>query len=86
MNKKEIIPSKRGDYSVEELSRYESRIAVIRGLISYHERMVSPLVFTTTEMCGKNICPAVAFENDVYLDALKEALRLMECEIASHKI
>ena len=86
MSGKEKSPSERGTYSAEELSRYEARIAVIRGLISYHKRMVSPLVLTTKEMCGKNICPAVAFENDVYLDALKEALRLMEREIASHKI
>lgn len=69
MNEKEKIPSAGGEY--------EGRIAVIRGLINYHKRMVGPLVG-----CGGNeVCPVIAFENDVYLDALEEALRLMEREI-----
>ena len=70
MNEKEKIPSVGGEY--------EGRIAVIRGLINYHKRMVGPLVG-----CGGNdACPVIAFENDVYLDALEEALRLMEREAA----
>lgn len=81
MKEKEKSPSGRGEYSAEEIAWYEARISVIKGLISYHERMVIPLGLTTKTLCGKNSCPAVAFENDVYLEALKEALRLMEIEL-----
>lgn len=68
-------------HSAEEIEWYEGRIAVIKGLISYHERMVIPLQITTSKLCERKSCPAIAFENDVYLDALKEALRLMEIEL-----
>ena len=66
----------------EEIAWYEGRVATIRGLIHYHERMVLPLRDCGEENCGKIICPAVRFENDIYLDALKEALRLMEQELS----
>ena len=81
MKEKEKSPSGRGEYSAGEIAWYEARISVIKGLISYHERMVIPLQMTTAKQCERDFCPAIAFENDVYLDALKEALRLMEIEL-----
>lgn len=70
-------------HSAEEIEWYEGRIAVIKGLIHYHERMVMPLQMTTAKQCEREFCPAIAFENDLYLDTLKEALRLMEIELRS---
>lgn len=70
-----------GKYSAEEIAWYEGRVAIIKGLIHYHKRMMSS-ISDCSENCGKKICPAVEFENDVYLDALKEALRLMEQELS----
>ena len=83
MEENKKSPSSGGTYSAEEITWYEGRIAVIRGLISYHERMVLPLKNCGQINCDKEDCAAVQFENDVYLDALKEALRLMEREISS---
>lgn len=81
MKEKENAPRVEGEYSAGEITWYEARISVIKGLISYHERMVIPLQMTTVKQCERDFCPAIAFENDVYLDALKEALRLMEIEL-----
>ena len=81
MGNKEISPSERGTYSVEEIAEYECRISVIRGLINYHERMVSPVYDSSEIYCGKDLCPVIMFENDMYLATLKECLRLMEREL-----
>lgn len=54
----------------------ESAIAVIEGLISYHKRMTLPIV-----PCTGETCPAVEFENNVYLSALEESLRLLRREL-----
>lgn len=74
-------PSEKGEYSAEEIAEYECRISVIRGLINYHERMVSPVYHSSEIYCEKDQCPVIMFENDMYLAALKECLRLMEREL-----
>ena len=81
MKEKEKSPSGRGEYSAEEIVWYEGRVSIIKGLIHYHERMIG-FVSNCVENCGRKTCPAIEFENDVYLDALKEALRLMEQELS----
>lgn len=73
MNEKEKVPSERG-------AQLLSHIHILRGLISYHERMVMPIIGWAHINCNKLPCPAAKFENDVYLEALKEALRLLERE------
>lgn len=51
-------------------------IHIIRGLISYHERMKLCSLSPTPE-CKANGCPEEP-KNDIYLDALRYALALME--------
>jgi hypothetical protein len=64
----------------EKRNQLRLYISVVRGLISYHERMVLPL---TGASCGEqDNCPALVFENDLYLATLKEALVLLERELA----
>lgn len=53
---------------MEERDRIRSYIPIIRGLISYHERM---------QMVTEKKTPEDEMR-DLYLEALKEALRLME--------
>lgn len=74
MNEKEKSTSERG-------AQLLSHIHILRGLISYHERMLVPLEMLNLD-CQKKGCPALAFQKDVYLKALKEALKLMEREAA----
>lgn len=74
MDEKEKAPRGRGE-------KLMSHIYVLRGLISYHERMLVPLEMLNLD-CQKKGCPALAFQKDVYLEALKEALKLMEREAA----
>ena len=59
---------------IEELEGY---VPILRGLISYHERMT--LVCISGKMQES---PEEGLE-DVYLGALKEGLRLIEEEIAA---
>ena len=59
----------------------QSYIYVLRGLISYHERMVAPIKMNDLECQKTERCPAVAFADDVYLETLKESLKLMEKEL-----
>lgn len=73
---KEKIPSAGGGERVEPIEVY---IHVLRGLISYHERMFAPIKLNSLA-CQKDNCAAVKFSDDVYLAALQEALRLMELE------
>ena len=65
----------------QEKLRLRSHIHVLRGLINYHERMTLPISLGSLSCTKNGSCPAVAFENDVYLAALKESLRLMEREL-----
>ena len=62
----------------KELHSLRCSISVIKGLINYHKRMTLPL---TNMSCGEEFCPAVQFENDVYLTALEHSLRLLEREL-----
>lgn len=62
----------------KDLEELKAHISVIRGLINYHKRMVAPLA-PTCKNDGE--CPALAFENDLYLGALQTALTLMEREV-----
>ena len=63
-----------------EKRKLRTHIHVMRGLINYHERMLAP--FSGICSCDEEgTCPVVAFENDVYLAALKESLRLLEREL-----
>lgn len=55
----------------------EKYIPIIKGLISYHERMTAPMEAVKCEAD----CPVVIAENDLYLGALKAALVLMEREV-----
>ena len=57
----------------------EKYIPIIKGLISYHERMTAPMEAVKCEAD----CPVVIAENDLYLGALKAALALMEREVGS---
>ena len=57
----------------------EKYIPIIKGLISYHERMTTPMEAVKCEAD----CPVVIAENDLYLGALKAALVLMEREVKS---
>lgn len=54
--------------------KHEQYIPVLRGLISYHERM---MLVTKKESPEANL-------QDVYLEALKESLRLMEREVSKN--
>ena len=62
----------------------QSHIHILRGLISYHERMFAPIKFNSLE-CQKDNCAAVNFADDVYLAAIKESLRLMKRELGGLK-
>ena len=63
------------DKSKEKTRGY---IHIIRGLISYHERMKLCSLSPTPES-KENRCPEES-KNDIYLDALRYALYLMERE------
>ena len=73
---------------MNEKEKLEHYAWILRGLIHYHERMMVgmdmiSIVSKNGEVspCAKNNkCPAV-MSADIYLEALKEALRLMEKEI-----
>ena len=62
----------------KELHSLRCSISVIKGLINYHMRMTLPLADIS---CTGEACPAVQFENDVYLTALEHSLRLLEREL-----
>lgn len=79
-----------------EVEKLKRNAQVIRGLISYHKRMLLPFCgFLKVDKDTKDVkscadsgmltekgeCPSVMFANDIYLGALEEALRLMEEEI-----
>ena len=61
----------------KDLEELKVHISVIRGLINYHKRMVAPLAPTCNE---DGECPVLAFEKDLYLDALQKALMFMDSE------
>lgn len=61
-----------------ELARIENAIWVIQGLINYHKRMTLPI---KKPLCADSSCPVIDFENDVYLSALEESLRLLRREL-----
>lgn len=63
----------------ERIGKLESHVVVIRGLMNYHKRMVAPL--KDSPCAGEEICPVIKFENDLYLEALEESLRLLEGEL-----
>ena len=67
----------------ERGSKLNSHIVVIRGLINYHKRMVAPL--KDSPCAGEEICPVLKFENDLYLEALEESLRLLEGELLKRR-
>jgi hypothetical protein len=62
---------------MEEKNKLKIAISVIEGLIDYHKRMTLPIRDLS---CASEGCPAVEFENDVYLSALEESLRLLRRE------
>ena len=74
--------------------RLESYVPILRGLISYHKRMMvlaaSPCHYSesgewkNSERAADNNgeCPKATVLNDVYLGALEESLMLIEREIA----
>jgi hypothetical protein len=70
----------------ERIAQLRGYVPILRGLISYHERMFLALSGASCkEDCKKLIdgkCPKDIFANDIYLGALKEGLRLIEREIA----
>lgn len=83
----------------ERLDKLEGYVPILRGLISYHKRMMcvcgSPCYATNREtgeweyckkaVANNNECPKATGLNDWYLGALEESLRLMEKEIAIEK-
>lgn len=62
----------------KETNSLKRSIHVIKGLINYHKRMTLPLANMS---CAETYCPAAQFENDVYLTALEDSLRLLEREL-----
>jgi hypothetical protein len=81
----------------ERLEQLESYAMILRGLISYHKRMMcmaaSPCQYSeagewkTCERAKANNgeCPKATVMNDWYLGALEESLRLINDEIAALK-
>jgi len=77
--------------SEERLEELRGYVPILRGLISYHERMFLALSGASCEKECKHCaegqkCSKDIFANDVYLGALKEGLRLIELEIAGQGI
>lgn len=58
-----------------EETRYEAYIPILRGLITYHERM---RLVCKTENSEEEM-------EDLYLGALKESLRLMEERVGGNR-
>lgn len=76
--------------SIETKSRIvelERHASTLRGLISYHQRMMLVMDHYECEekdACKrKGQCPAIRFGNDNYLGALEESLRLIQKEIST---
>lgn len=80
-----------------EIERLEGYVPILRGLISYHKRMMLPGACYVRDpetgdwgMCrraeGNNgECPKTTVLNDAYLGALEESLRLINDKIAALK-
>ena len=62
-----------------EQEKLEMYAQFIRGIISYHERMLN----CPTGVCHPMLdeCPTKIFQKDVYLQTLKNALELVEAKI-----
>lgn len=62
-----------------EQEKLEMYAQFIRGIISYHERML----LCSTGGCNPelDICPTKVFQKDVYLETLKNALELIEAKM-----
>ena len=74
-----------------ESIQLEKYVPILRGLISYHKRMifgcdscVSYDVASGVVNCCKEKCPKISL-SDIYLEALEESLRLIEREIVLKK-
>lgn len=82
----------------ERLVQLESYAMILRGLISYHKRMmlmgscyIRDPGTGEYENCKRGEanngeCPRTTVLNDVYLGALEESLRLINEEIAALKV
>ena len=83
--------------NLEAVQELEHHASVIRGLISYHNRMMlvgtCSFVDHQTGKCGpcktaeqnNNECPRTTLMNDVYLKALEASLKLIYDKIAAIK-
>jgi hypothetical protein len=80
MSEKEKLPSER---ETEERN-LKTHIHVLRGLINYHERMMAAVSYTDLSCKKDGTCPAITFTSDVYLEALKASLALMERELGKN--
>ena len=86
------------DQKTEDLERLEGYVPILRGLISYHKRMmlmgscyIRDPETGEYENCKRaeannGECPRTTVLNDVYLGALEESLRLINEEIAALKV
>lgn len=87
--------SEKANERLEQLERYAM---ILRGLISYHKRMILPgACYVSNPQTGKlgiceraeannGECPKTTVLNDTYLGALEESLRLINEEIAALKV
>ena len=68
-----------------EQEKLEMYAQFIRGIISYHKRMLiscnnSIVVNSEGEIQEKKKSPEIKFQEDVYLGAMEKALELIEAE------
>ncbi len=64
------------DEKKKYLTVAESCLAHLRGLKSYHERLMIP-IRANANICQQKACPADVF-GDTYLAALEEAIRCVK--------
>lgn len=72
---------KRATTEVTSMNKTESHLSILRGLLNYHERMMSfrecPAGECEKTECTDGKCPNTVFI-DTYAEALREAIRCVE--------